>query len=475
MKIRSTIIVLLLLLTSAKSYGQDVKKDSIPPVANDTSIVTATADTLSGKDTIIIRPIERPRLKIGARTGINVADMVYSHEPLGRYEHSKRNIGMLGIFAEAPIGRTPLSVRPEITMTARGTKLNWLDVNYDFLANYVDLRLPITWNFQFLGEKFVPYLMVAPQLNLPYGGEITYYADDFTPSVSTSISKADLRGADVSVMFGTGIDLRFDMDKMPIYLSLEVGYSLGLFNNFAKRERYETTENPSNILNNFFGAELWKGSRHTRGLELALRLSLPIDKEYLEHYRNLRKGIPDTVRVIEKSYDTIINPNDTIIIEAERDLPELRSKVTTAYQTKECFTIAELYNLMEQGVDIAGKRICMFDIKFDFDSYKIRKESERPLNELVQMMHDYPRMTVEVYGHTDSIGTAEYNQRLSENRAKAVVEYLGKHGISPSRVRSFGYGLNYPIDSNATEEGRFRNRRVEFEVITIGLSRKYNK
>ena len=131
--------------------------------------------------------------------------------------------------------------------------------------------------------------------------------------------------------------------------------------------------------------------------------------------------------------------------------------------------------MIENGEDITGKRICMFDIKFDFDSYKIRKESERPLNELIQMMQDYPHMTVEVYGHTDSIGTPEYNQNLSENRANAVVEYLSKHGISPSRVKSFGYGLRYPIDTNSTEEGRFRNRRVEFDVITIGLKRKYNE
>ena len=145
------------------------------------------------------------------------------------------------------------------------------------------------------------------------------------------------------------------------------------------------------------------------------------------------------------------------------------------YHTKECFSIAELYDLIEQGEDITGKRICMFDIKFDFDSYKIRPESEEPLNELVRMMTDYPRMTIEVYGHTDSIGTAEYNQKLSENRARAVVEYISGHGISPNRVKSFGYGLRYPIDTNSTEEGRFRNRRVEFEVIAIGLNRKYRE
>ena len=471
MKLKITIILLTLFAMTVKGMAQEIQHDTLPPPPTTTDTVADM--TQAAGDTIVLvdKTLGKPRLKAGIRIGINEADMVYSHEPIGRYGHTWQTGSMLGIFAETPLWNTPFSLRPEITLVSRGTRLNWLDVNYDFVANYVDLRLPITFNLDFLSEKYSPYIMVAPQLNIPYNGTITYSADDYPDPVSTPITKADIRAADLSLMLGAGIDIRVDLEKMPVFFSLEVGYNLGLLNNFAKRERAEATESPSNILNDFFGAELWHGSRHTRGLEIAARISLPIDSKYQQRYRDLRKGIPDTVRLVERQYDTIIGPNDTVIIEVERPIPEMRAK--TNYQTKECFSIAELNNLMEQGLDITGKRICMFDIKFDFDSYKIRKESERPLNELIQMMHDYPQMTVEVYGHTDSIGTAEYNQRLSENRAKAVVEYISSHGVSPSRIKSFGYGLKYPIDTNSTEEGRFRNRRVEFEVITIGLNRRY--
>lgn len=448
--------------------AQEVKDDNNPPKTEMDVNDTIKASSQPNQDTIGNEPLPKPRLKLGLRGGINMPDMKYSHEPVSRYDHGWRYVYMLGVFAETPIGKTPLSLRPEVTLLSRGVKLNWMDVDYDFLANYVDLRLPITYNFGWPSEKVSPYLMVAPQFNIPFGGKIKYTAEDYPNSVSTDITEADIRKYDVSIMFGGGIDFRIDFDKFPIFLSLEAGYNMGLLNNFALREMYDAAENPSNIANPFFGAELWHETRHTRGVEVAMRLSIPLDAKYLDEYRKRRSNIPDTV--VLKEVDTV--PVEVEKLVEKEIMPEQRNK-TTVYQTKECFTISELYNLLDQGIDITGKRICMFDINFDFDSYKIRKESERPINELVQMMMDYPHMTVEIYGHTDSIGTDEYNQRLSENRAKAVVEYLGKHGVSPSRVRSYGYGEKYPIDDNSTEVGRFRNRRVEFDVITIGEKRKY--
>lgn len=442
----------------------------VEPTDTESADSTETAAvSYATPDSASKQPFDRPRLKVGIRAGVNFYNMVYSHEPINRYKHSLHETGLVGIFAEMPIANTLFSLRPEITYISRGTNLTWKDVNYDFIARYIDLRLPVTYNFLLKNEHISPYLMVAPQLNRPFNGKITYSADDYNPAVSTGITKADIKPFDFSCMFGGGVDFRVDFEKMPVYISLEAGYNMGLINNFAKRERFDATENQSIILNNFFGAELWKGKRHTRGVEVAVRVSLPLDKEFLKRYREKRVKNPDTVWNVQT--DTIVTePTETVVI--ERQNPEMRMKETT-YQTKECFTIAELYNLMEQGINITGKRICMFDINFDFDSYKIRPESEKPLNELTQMMLEYPQMTVEVYGHTDSIGPVDYNQRLSENRANAVKEYISNHGISPARIRSFGYGLKYPIDDNSTEQGRFRNRRVEFEVITIGQRRKY--
>jgi outer membrane protein OmpA-like peptidoglycan-associated protein len=76
-------------------------------------------------------------------------------------------------------------------------------------------------------------------------------------------------------------------------------------------------------------------------------------------------------------------------------------------------------------------------------------------------------MKIEIGGHTDSKGTKEYNQRLSENRAKSVVNYLINNGINEKRLKYKGYGESTPIDDNNTESGRINNRRVEFKILSI--------
>jgi outer membrane protein OmpA-like peptidoglycan-associated protein len=72
---------------------------------------------------------------------------------------------------------------------------------------------------------------------------------------------------------------------------------------------------------------------------------------------------------------------------------------------------------------------------------------------------------VEISGHTDNVGGDEYNQKLSENRAKAVVEYLAGKGISRDRLIYTGYGKQQPIATNDSPEGRQENRRTEFKII----------
>ncbi|MGB4229892.1 MAG: OmpA family protein, partial [Bacteroidales bacterium] len=112
-----------------------------------------------------------------------------------------------------------------------------------------------------------------------------------------------------------------------------------------------------------------------------------------------------------------------------------------------------------------GQSIVLRNIFFDFDKATIRPESKTELENLIKLMNDNPNIKIEISGHTDNIGSAAYNQKLSESRAKAVVDYLIEHGIERSRLSYMGYGLEKPIASNDTEEGRQLNRRVEFKII----------
>jgi len=87
------------------------------------------------------------------------------------------------------------------------------------------------------------------------------------------------------------------------------------------------------------------------------------------------------------------------------------------------------------------------------------------LNKLTNLLEANPEVKIEIAGHTDNQGNAAANQVLSENRAKAVYQYLIDHGISVTRLMYKGYGQSKPIATNDTEEGRAQNRRTEFRVL----------
>jgi len=99
-------------------------------------------------------------------------------------------------------------------------------------------------------------------------------------------------------------------------------------------------------------------------------------------------------------------------------------------------------------------------VLFDSDSAELRPESITELERLVKFMGDVPFATALIEGHTDSVGAADYNQRLSDRRAKAVFDYLASRGVDPARLKSVGKGESDPIADNKTAEGRQENRRV---------------
>lgn len=113
-----------------------------------------------------------------------------------------------------------------------------------------------------------------------------------------------------------------------------------------------------------------------------------------------------------------------------------------------------------------GSRMILRNIYFDFDKVILKQESLIEISKLFNMLTENSRYIVEISGHTDNIGTKEYNNQLSYRRAKAVVDELVRRGMSQSRVQAVGYGEDRPIASNDDErDGRELNRRVEFKVL----------
>lgn len=114
-----------------------------------------------------------------------------------------------------------------------------------------------------------------------------------------------------------------------------------------------------------------------------------------------------------------------------------------------------------------GEIVTLANIYFEHDRTDFMPRALIQLNDLLEFLKKYPSMQVEIIGHTDNVGTAEYNQDLSLRRSVAVVSWLRSKGIKAQRMKSAGYGATQPISSNFTSAGRGLNRRVEIKVISL--------
>lgn len=114
---------------------------------------------------------------------------------------------------------------------------------------------------------------------------------------------------------------------------------------------------------------------------------------------------------------------------------------------------------------VSGSVVRLNNIFFDTGKSELRPESGPELDRLVTTLNETPKMVIEVRGHTDNTGSNEINAKLSQDRADSVREYFISKGIEPDRVASKGFGESKPVATNDTDEGRQKNRRVEFVIV----------
>ncbi|NPA68170.1 MAG: OmpA family protein, partial [Chlorobi bacterium] len=129
------------------------------------------------------------------------------------------------------------------------------------------------------------------------------------------------------------------------------------------------------------------------------------------------------------------------------------------------------------GEDL-GKLIEINPIYFDFDKYNIRPDAAAELDKIVKIMNEYPNMEIELSSHTDCRGSAIYNLKLSDKRAKASADYIKKRITNPSRIYGQGYGESRLVNDcgceggrgkglKCTEEQHQQNRRTEFKIVRM--------
>ena len=115
--------------------------------------------------------------------------------------------------------------------------------------------------------------------------------------------------------------------------------------------------------------------------------------------------------------------------------------------------------------ELERKNFVFEPIYFDYDKFEIRPEHEEFLNRMIKVVKGHSDLRVLVTGHTDSDGSDQYNDILSQNRAKAIIAYFESHGLNKDRLEFDFKGEKSPIDTNNTPEGKQRNRRVDFKFI----------
>ena len=111
-----------------------------------------------------------------------------------------------------------------------------------------------------------------------------------------------------------------------------------------------------------------------------------------------------------------------------------------------------------------GSSVILQNIFFDTDKFSLKDESYVELKKLLSFLNNNIDLKVEIEGHTDNVGSEEYNKQLSENRSKEVLSYLVLNGIDESRLSNMGFGASQPIATNDTEKGRSKNRRTAFRI-----------
>ena len=135
------------------------------------------------------------------------------------------------------------------------------------------------------------------------------------------------------------------------------------------------------------------------------------------------------------------------------------------FQIEKSYTQLSPYlkDIVLQKADV-GTVVVLKNIFFDFDKSDLQPASFVELDLLVEYLN-HNKVNIEIGGHTDNQGADEYNDRLSEDRARAVYDYLIAHGVAADRLSYRGYGKRNPIADNNTEAGRAANRRTEFKIV----------
>lgn len=418
------------------------------------SIVTMVAvETLSARDV-------DNHWYIGFGGGIHESQLMYSNLDKDYFPKNEWNLsGVFSVFAEFDFGKNNMfAVRPQLSFLTRGGRLSQIgkdyydgyfadpsqpskllnDVRYTLKAQCFDVRLPLIWQMGKAGWKFRPYIYVAPIFSVVNNGYVSacnLYENGAFDGYRFKVSDANMASCMFSGAVGIGCKYTFDISGNPFFIGLEAGYEHTFTNTYGSKEK----KGEADVISFFPNVKNTEGARRLQGVEVQMTLGIPLS------VFQKKKAVP---RVIETVYEPVVIEQEEEVVMSE----------------PECYSLDEMINLINAGRNVDGKKICAIDeINFDFAKSDVHKSSYNYLNKLADFIKR-TNSNVIVNGHTDNVGTPEFNLELSRKRAVAVRDYLIKRGVDKTKVTYRYYGMTRPLTDNETEDGRKMNRRVEFEI-----------
>lgn len=168
----------------------------------------------------------------------------------------------------------------------------------------------------------------------------------------------------------------------------------------------------------------------------------------------------DSLSSVYFSKEKVITPVDTLEEEIVEEIEPVEEEPVLIIETESGTTTDKHLKELTRDELLSESTRIRF-VYFDFDKYNISRKYLEVLDDAAEILDENPDVFLRIEGHTDAVGTEEYNQVLSEKRALSAKEYLVIHGVDPSRIKTIGYGKREPYATNFTEEGRAMNRRVE--------------
>ncbi len=300
------------------------------------------------------------------------------------------------------------------------------------------------------GKKDIYEITFPPdflQPNLTLVSGIVTNSDDSLPTSATiQIIDLDKDPGTSKVYYGS-----YRLRKRRRTLSQEMPVLLVNLKGEVVRET-KTDENGEFVFSDLPASEYFMVKLKEPNPELELFLSEMRDDVIAEYHSNSHTGKFIFPLPAGKNYGISIS-KDNFLFHSENI--DLRNE--SGYTVK---TIEVKLQRIEPG-----KKVGLGNIFFEKNSEKLNPKSKPELERIVKLMQQSPKLRIKVTGHTDDVGTDAYNLRLSEQRAKSVIDYLISFGVNTERLTYKGLGESRPIASNDTEDGRKANRRIDLEII----------